>query len=226
MKLSIRIGPKPSDSLNRALPSAVLSQLGNVAETLTVHPDRPRTLALVSSSRGEGTSTCTVNLGKYLANRHARVLMVDANVHHPALHEMGNVRQSPGVLELLLGRHALDEVVQATGLEGLFVVPSGEREPFSSNGQVVPSAFRDRILAAAKAFDYVLVDCPPVNVYEDSAGTAALCDGVILVVEGGRTLRQAAQAAKALLVRAHCNVLGVFMNKRKFYIPQFLYERL
>jgi Mrp family chromosome partitioning ATPase len=109
-------------------------------------------------------------------------------------------------------------------VQGLFVMTSGHAD--AGNGQVQPSLMREKILNSACEYDFVLVDCPAVNVYEGSASIAALCEGVIMVVQGGRTLRQAAKAAKQLLQRANCNLLGVFINRRKYYIPQFLYDRL
>jgi Mrp family chromosome partitioning ATPase len=75
-------------------------------------------------------------------------------------------------------------------------------------------------------FDMVLVDCPAINAHGDAASIASACQGVVLVIEGGQTRREAAQASKAMLTRANCSILGAFMNRRKFYIPRFLYDRL
>jgi len=206
------------------LSPALVSQLGSLVQSLTTHPGRPRIIALVSPGRREGTTSCTVSLGRYLAGRRGRVLMIDANSHDPGLHDVSGVEQGEGVHEIFDGGLALERAIKPTSVQGLFVMTSGRAEP--SDGQVLPSLLRDKILNSACDYDFVLVDCPAVNVYEGSASIAALCEGVIMVVEGGRTLRQAAKAAKQLLMRANCNILGVFINRRKYYIPQFLYDRL
>jgi len=205
------------------LSPALASQLGSLVQSLAANPRRPRIIALVSPGRREGTTSCTVSLGRFLAARRGRVLMVDANAHDPALHQISGVEQAGGVREVFEGDLSLELAVKPTSVSGLFVMTSGGS---MADGQVQPALLRDRIFNTACDYDFVLVDCPAVNVYEGSASIAALCEGVILVVEGGRTLRQSAKAAKQLLARASCNILGVFINKRRYYIPQFLYDRL
>jgi protein-tyrosine kinase len=204
------------------LSPALVSQLGSLVQSLAANPKRPRIIALVSPGRREGTSSCTVSLGRYLAAGRGRVLMVDANTHDPALHQISGVEQAGGVREVFEGDLSLERAVKPTSVSGLFVMTTGS----IADGHVQPALLRDRIFNTACDYDFVLVDCPAVNVYEGSASIAALCEGVILVVEGGRTLRQSAKAAKQLLTRASCNILGVFINKRRYYIPQFLYDRL
>ena len=205
------------------LSPALVSQLGSLVQSLAANPRRPRIIALVSPGRREGTTSCTVSLGRYLAARRGRVLMVDANAPNPALHDLSGVLRAEGVHEVFEGELSLERAVKPTSVSGLFVMTSGES---AADGQVQPVLLRDRIFNTACDYDFVLVDCPAVNVYEGSASIASTCEGVILVVEGGRTLRQSARAAKQLLVRAGCNMLGVFINKRRYPIPQFLYDRL
>ena len=211
---------------NQGIPATVLSQLGGAVETLPVKPHRPRTVALVACGRGEGTSTCTIKLALTLARRHARVLVIDANTHDPVLHVLSDVDQANGLADLMHGSVKLDAAIKPTSVPDVFLLTSGTPSALSNNGVLLPTALREQVMNHAAGYDFVLVDCPAVNVHQDAAALAAVCDGVILVVEGGRTLRQAAQTAKGLLQRANCNVLGVFMNRRKYYIPQYLYDRL
>jgi Mrp family chromosome partitioning ATPase len=151
-------------------------------------------------------------------------LIVDANTHDPALHRLSGVEQAGGVQEILDHGLSAEQAVKPTTVSGLFVITSGDSN--GGDGQIAPAVLQQKILATACDYNYILLDCPAVNAYEGTASIAALCDAVILVIEGGRTLRQSAKAAKQLLVRANCNILGVFINKRRFYIPQFLYDRL
>jgi protein-tyrosine kinase len=207
-------------------PPNAANQLASLVQTLDLHPAKPRTVAFVASGRGEGTTTCVANVGIYLATHHARVLMVDANLRWPALHTIAKVNSEPGLLDVMAGEVDLKAAVQPTTVPTLFALTSGDPRRAGSNRLILPSALRERVLSRTNDYDFVLIDCPAVNAHEDAAVTAATCDAVILVVEGGRTLREEAQASKALLMRAHARILGVFMNKRKFYIPQFLYDRL
>jgi capsular exopolysaccharide synthesis family protein len=208
------------------LPNDGTDQLGNLIHYLPASPRGMRSLALVSGSREEGTSTATANLGRYLAvHWSSKVLIVDANLRHPSLHDLAQVEREPGLVEVLDGTVALAAAVKKTGIATLFVLPAG-REAANPNRILDPAALEDRLIRASSSFDFVLVDCPPVNLYLEAVNVARLCDGVILVVEGEKTRREAAESARAQLARAECKLLGVFMNKRKFYIPKAIYDRI
>jgi capsular exopolysaccharide synthesis family protein len=221
------VAPAATEAKPRTpLPPAVASQLARLAQLLVERrAEGLHSVAIVSCGRGEGASTLTVNLGRCLAARHARTLVVDANSHHPALHGMCGVGPATGLAEVLHGDIPLEAATLPTDTSHLFVLTGGSSD-VAPTGVFLQSGLRDRVLRAATGFDFILVDCPAINAYEDAATTAAACDGVVLVVEGGRTQRQGANAAKVLLTRAGCTILGVIMNKRKFHIPQFFYDRL
>jgi capsular exopolysaccharide synthesis family protein len=230
-----KASPSPSDrpgpshvgvELHTYLPAGVTSQLANLVQAIEAHPAKPRSIAFVGSGRGEGTTTCVANMAAYHANRRSRVLMVDANLHHPSLHAIAGVERDAGLLELLSGEIDLRTAVKSPGPYGLSILTSGALPDDGATAVIVPSVFQDRLLSHTREFEFVLVDCPAVNAYEEAAMTAATCDAVVLVIEGGKTLREEAHASKAILMRAHCRVLGVVMNKRMFYVPTFLYDRL
>lgn len=220
----VRSGPDSDGQKHSFQDSVQLAKL--VQHFPAAQPARPRTVALMSSNRREGTTTCTVNLARYLAESWpARVLMVDANLRHPALHLIAGVENHGGLTELLQGDIELEPAIKTTALPHLFVLTSGGPAVHPNQLLTVP-ALEERLLRGARSFDFVIFDCAPVNFYAEATSVAASCDGVVLVVEAGRTRRQAAQKAKTLLRQASCNVLGVFMNKRKFHIPKFIYDRL
>jgi len=212
--------------LNTPVPAAVASYLANLAQVLYLHPARPRTIGFVASGRREGTTTCLANFANYLAHQRSKVLVVDANLASPGLHTITSVSQAPGLAEVLAGTVEATKAIQSTGNPNVFVLSSGERPDAGTTHLVLPDTLRERLFNPTMNYDFVLLDCPALNSSEDAAVTAATCDAALLVVEGGRTIREQAQAAKTLLMRADCSILGVFMNKRKFYIPKFLYDRL
>jgi capsular exopolysaccharide synthesis family protein len=212
--------------VNTTVPWAVANHLANLAQGLYLHPARPRTIALVASGRGEGTTTFLANLGNYLAHQRSRVLIVDANFSSPTLHTLVGANASPGLIDVISGKLDAPKAIQSTPVPNLFVLTSGERSLDGTTHLVVPEVLRERLFSATLDYDFILVDCPALNASEGAAVIAATCDATLLIVEGGRTMREQAQAAKTLLMRADCTILGVVMNKRKFYIPKFLYDRL
>lgn len=66
--------------------------------------------------------------------------------------------------------------------------------------------------AVREAFDYIIVDTPPVSVVTDAAVMSRLVDGVVLVVRPGVTTIQGAQLSKKNLENVNAHILGVILN--------------
>jgi Mrp family chromosome partitioning ATPase len=76
------------------------------------------------------------------------------------------------------------------------------------------------------SYDYVIIDSPPVTSFADAQIIGPRVDGVILILEAGKTRRQVALKAKTEIEAAGGKLLGVVLNKRKYYIPKWIYKRL
>jgi hypothetical protein len=75
-------------------------------------------------------------------------------------------------------------------------------------------------------FDMVLVDCPSMAESTIAARIASISDGVVLIVDAGKTRWQVIKNQIREIQANRGSVLGVVLNKRKFYIPEFIYKRL
>ena len=75
-------------------------------------------------------------------------------------------------------------------------------------------------------FDMVLVDCPSMADSTVAARIASISDGVVLIVDAGKTRWQVIKNQIREIQANRGSVLGVVLNKRKFYIPEFIYKRL
>jgi Mrp family chromosome partitioning ATPase len=75
-------------------------------------------------------------------------------------------------------------------------------------------------------FDYIILDGPPAPSFSETSLLCSQVDGVILVIEAGKTREQVAVRAKDELEAAGGKVLGVVMNRRKYRIPRWIYKRL
>lgn len=75
-------------------------------------------------------------------------------------------------------------------------------------------------------FDLIIFDSPSAIGSTDAIALAAASDGVVLVVEAEKTRRQVVQEIKTRMEKAGGNILGVILNKRRNYIPRFIYRRL
>jgi Mrp family chromosome partitioning ATPase len=85
---------------------------------------------------------------------------------------------------------------------------------------------RDRINELRMQFDYVLIDCPSLRTNGDVLGIAPLVDGVLLVVEANRTRADQVLYAERQIQTAGGVFRGHILNKRKYFVPQWLYQRL
>ncbi|HEX72536.1 MAG TPA: hypothetical protein ENN65_04410 [Candidatus Hydrogenedentes bacterium] len=101
----------------------------------------------------------------------------------------------------------------------------------ASNNISLPSVLSSPHLSAVfnglrERFDLILIDAPSFEASSDAVLLAPFADGVIVVVEAGRTRWQAIERWVNQIVGQHGNVLGVVFNKRRDYIPRFIYRRL
>lgn len=113
------------------------------------------------------------------------------------------------------------------------VLPSNNRGPLTVDcGLYNPSIlFESKSLDAhiekmKKQADWVLFDSPPINSFNDSIALAHRVDGVVMVVEAEKTRWEVAQSAKQRVESGNGKILGIVLNKRRYYIPEFIYKRL
>lgn len=85
------------------------------------------------------------------------------------------------------------------------------------------SEFLERI---KKTYDFIVIDCPPLNKVSSSLTIATMSDAVVLVVEAGRVRREVLQRSIITLEDAGANLLGVVLNKRRYPIPGFIYRMI
>jgi Mrp family chromosome partitioning ATPase len=85
---------------------------------------------------------------------------------------------------------------------------------------------RDRISGLRSHFDYVLIDCPSLRTSADVLGIAPLVDGVLLVVEANRTQPRQILHTERQIEAAGGLIRGHILNKRKYFVPNWLYRRL
>lgn len=87
-------------------------------------------------------------------------------------------------------------------------------------------AFDQFLQAARNRFDCVVIDAPPLQGHPESLVLSRKADGVVLVIESGATRKQTALWAKQQIEGAGGNLMGVVLNKRRYYIPRWLYGRV
>lgn len=176
---------------------------------------RPAKVIVVTSAVPlEGKSTTAVNLGLTFAQFGERVLLVEADLRRPQLADYLDLEREVGLTNVLAGQVPLDDVLQAWGTGGLFLLASGSAPPNPS--ELLGSArMRDVVESLRKDFDKIVIDTPPVLPVTDAVVASAWADAVVVVIRHGRTTRtQVATAARALK-NVDAPVAGCVLNMKK-----------
>ena len=167
-------------------------------------------LVVTSAAPGEDKSIALANLAVTMAQGGQRVILVDADLRHPALHELFNAPNERGLGTLLDGQDALSAppLCPVADVENLQLLTSGPL-PLDPAAQLGSRRMEEVVAALHKRADTVLLDAPPILAATDAAVLGMKVDGVLLVVKAGHTSRDHIRQAKERLEKAHVRIVGV-----------------
>jgi capsular exopolysaccharide synthesis family protein len=194
---------------------------------LTRYPDGSiKTVLFMATESGVGCSTTALNFATSLAKEaHFRVLLVEVNLRTPSLCELFKIDYAEGLSELLTGNTNMVTQIKRVGPGNLYVLACGKNHS-APTSLFVSSRFDQFLELIRNKFDYIVFDGPPAPLFAECRMICHKVDGVILVLESGKTRRQVALNVKKQLEDAKGKLLGVVLNKRRHYIPDWIYRRL
>lgn len=171
-----------------------------------------RTVMFSSPGPNEDKSVVLANLAVSIAQTERRVLVVDADLRRPSMHEIFGLPNDRGLTTLLTDPDARAKPpFQETPVAGLAVLTSGPLPPRPAD--LISSRRMEETLAwLAGQAEMVLLDAPPINAVADGLVLATHVDGVLLVVRDRRTQREAVRQAMASLTRVKARVLGAVLS--------------
>ena len=173
------------------------------------HP--PKVVVLTSSVAGEGKSTTACNLALTLASAGTRVILVEGDLRRPRVADYMGLEGAVGLTDVLIGRAALDDVLQPWDNSPLSVLASGALPPNPS--EMLSSAQMGELIASLRTrADMVLIDSPPLLPVTDAAVLTRECDGALLVVRQGRTTREQLTRSLEALRSVGARLLGTVLN--------------
>lgn len=172
-----------------------------------------KVIMLTSSAPNEGKSTVSLSLALSIAEGGKKVLFIDADLRKSVLigrhHIHGEIK---GLSHFLSGRAELKDVIMKTQQDGLYILFAGVVPP--NPAELLGTRRLEALIEGArKAYDYVIIDAPPLGSVIDGAIIARCCDASILVVAANTISRKFAKNVKDQLEKTGCPILGVVMNK-------------
>ena len=187
--------------------------------------DHPvKTIAVTSAMPGEGKSVTVANLAVTLAQSGKTVLIVDADLRRPRQHRMFKVKNTFGLTTYLTDSVEIKNVVKSTEIPNLFLVNAGPTPPNPS--ELLGSDKMNRFIRMmSDESDFVLFDLPPMLEISDALVLGAKVDGMVLVVWGDRTSREALKKAREKLELLKVRTLGVIINNVSVPTPAAQYYK-
>ena len=211
------VNEKPKDPIAEAYRSIRTSIFFSATEE---HP--LKSIVVTSPGPQEGKTTTLCNLGIAMAQNQKRVLLVDADMRKPRLHEVFKVEAEKGLSTFLSGQARFDELVRDTGIENLFLVNGGPNPPNPSE-LLSSNKMKEFMKLAAAKYDFILFDTPPVAILTDAVLLGLASDGVIMVIESGKTSKRAFGRIHKLLDDSRARIIGIILNKISIHSGSYYY---
>jgi succinoglycan biosynthesis transport protein ExoP len=171
-----------------------------------------RSVVVTSTGPSEGKTLVACNLAISLAQSGQRVLLVDADLRRPRVHNVFGLPQEPGLSNLMVGACKASESVRPSEVRNLWTVAAGRIPP--NPAEIVGSRrFQDFLISLGSHFDWVIIDSPPVLAVTDASVVAHNASGVLFVVSAEKVNRHAARAALERLDGARARFFGAVLNQ-------------
>jgi capsular exopolysaccharide synthesis family protein len=213
-RLSGRRGRYPHDEVVERPGSIYAEAIRTLRTSLLLsnvdHP--PRIILFTSSMPGEGKTSTALALARTAAKAGQRAIVIDADLRNPSLHAALRVTNDAGLIDVLGHAARLDEVVRIDFPSGAHFVTAGRPTPHPtdllSSGQM-----KGLLRGLAEAYDYVVIDTPPVTAVSDALVLQRSADKTVLIVRWEACRRDLAVTALRLLVQAGADLAGIVLSQ-------------
>jgi tyrosine-protein kinase len=171
-----------------------------------------RSIMITSATAGEGKTEVLVNLGVVLAQNRHRVLLMDADLRRPSLHQKLGLDNLVGLSQIFVHPElGISYSLQPTRISGLTALTSGDTPPNPSEllGSMLMSSILEEL---KKSFDILLIDTPPALAVTDAAVLVPYVEGVLLVIKPGTSNMATLSRVVKQFRQLNANLLGAVLN--------------
>ena len=176
------------------------------------HMHERKVLMVTSLLENEGKSTVAANLALALAQKHARVLLIDCDLRKPACHTIMEMKDTAAQLsDVIAGKLTLEEAVVCDKKSDLHLLL--QKQAIHNSSDLISSARMRAMLADARqAYDYVVLDLPPMGAVSDAESMMELADASLLVIRQNVAAVPALTKAVSILGDGNSKLLGCVVN--------------
>lgn len=172
-------------------------------------------IGITSAQPSEGKSMTSINLAYSLAELGKSVILLDCDLRRPTIHSKMGIQQTVGITEVLSGSENLKNTLaryKSSSSETCFDVIVAGKLLDNPSELLSSQNFRQVLEAVSKAYDFVILDLPPVNAVIDAAVVARLTDGLVVVLRENHCPRLVLKDCMEQLQYVKANILGFVMN--------------
>ncbi|MCK5834764.1 MAG: polysaccharide biosynthesis tyrosine autokinase, partial [Lentisphaeria bacterium] len=187
-----------------------------------------KVLSVHSSMPGEGKSTISVKTAMESARTGNNVLIIDMDVRRPTVNKVLGMTMAPGIAEVVVANSAADlkSMIRETKHEHLSIITAG----FFKDGPPLTSRLMNDIIDQVKDdYDFIVLDCSPITVVNESLVIADASDEILLVVRPNYSNIKMVKRAIGMLKGLNCHSVGVVANqvlrKSSIYYANKLYNK-
>ena len=188
------------------------------------------TILVSSMHPGEGKTFTATNLAALISQTGKRTLLIDFDLHKPRVHKAVELERGIGLSGYLIGKTDWKDAVQSTHVDGLDVLTSGPVPPNAS--ELVLNERTDNLIAEArKAYDFVVIDTPPMLLITDALVLMKHVDRALLVANVKRTNLRGMRQLEDLLAQnqlEHVSMIlnGIVPTRWRYYASKYAYRYL
>jgi len=205
----------PVELITFGHPRSMLSEVYRNIRTsilLSFSERPPKSLVISSPNPMEGKTTTAVNMAIAFSQLGSPVLIVDGDMRKPRIHKVFSGSNGVGLSNFLSGNAELKSIIRSSTIPNLFYIPSGPVPPNPSE-LLGSNLLKNMLQYLGRTFEQIIFDAPPVLSFGDSLILSNCVDGVVLVVQSGKTPREALNQSKNALFQVNAKILGVVVNR-------------
>lgn len=174
----------------------------------------PAIVFITSARANEGKTTVAMNLASAFAHAGNKVLLIDADLRNPTLHKLIGSREQRGLVRYLSGEHSMEGLAQASNVPNLDVIMAGT-PPHDPSELLANPKMEAMLQAAAKNYDIIIMDGPPILGLADAMILSSLATLTILTVHASETRIPTVVNAIKRLRESGARVSGLLLNQVK-----------